>query len=1144
MPLKIVRCGLDSDSYSEYRQEMKRVADAEKVVLIVPDQYSYMAEKRMSADFGGTGLNNKYIYTFRQMKRTFLNLNDRRYLGKSGKNMLLKSIIQKEITEESIFFKSKNGTGFLDSLSNLISELKRYLITPDTLYAESERTDNKILKNKLKSIADVYSRFEEALRRGNFLDEEDDFSRLASVLNENKYFENSHIWVDLFFDFSPQHMSVLSAILRSGADVTIYLSAKKDGNVFKNSLYEFVEKTVTSFKNLCKKDGIEYTEVECGEKKVKKSAISELSQNFERVNFKYEKKAPEIKIFQAKEKYSEVLHTALKILDLIREENFKYSDIAVVSSELEDYISFIEPIFYEYKIPYFSDYKVSMAEHPVAVLITSLFDILNNNSFSRDACMRYLRTGFIVSDRDADLIENHIIKRGIKGGMWNNSKYWTINEKKVFEDVTGSKIKSKENTYLDDLRKTVISPILRFSEKTQGKKSVKEMSVSLFEFISEIDLYEKLVKMIDRLNNDGRENEAFRFEQVWDLFVNICDQAVTALGDNEVSREEFYEILISGMAGCEINIIPSVTDGVLVSSVSRGVRDEVRALFVLGATKNKFPAVSVDEGIILDNEREEMTCDIAPSRKDIGVQAEFKAISLLSSPSEFLSLSYPVSDTGGVVPEPSQIISDLTQMFPFLDRESDIIENEELLYISSPEATIHKLLLKMADDKGLNPLWEKVREWYEKNGGFEEKLHLIDIVSEFKRAGAHLSSENAKLLYEDYTNYSISRIEKYFECPFGYFLNNGLKLREREEWKIGSTDVGDLLHWAVAEYCKTVDGEDSNQDKKKQNWLFLTPEKSEEIVSDIIKRAGETIELPEYDAGKTKNMLSRVEKALKKSVRVINLSMKNSKYLGAGYETEFSEREIKTADGSVMIKGIIDRVDIFEDVDSGKACIRIIDYKSGQKGYSLERILNKVDLQLAVYAIAAMDMYKNKEFEGFSGELEPVVKGIFYDKINKNLVECAYTQSHFADDAWILESKLDGVIFAEEIGKGKSAYFDTADAENMDYEIATQGKSQYLKAEKKEKGQGLNKRKSSAQSDKERDAILRLVKDSLVGADLKIKSGDIEVSPYKYTSNTDSACKFCPYSVICAPDREKSPCRKREKTAKEMLLEIMGGEEL
>lgn len=1144
MSLKIVRCGLNADEYKEYLEDMKKVPESEKVILIVPDQYSYMAEKRMSEAFGGTGLNNKFVYTFRQMKRTFLNSNDKRYLTKSGKNMLLKSVIDRVIDEESIFFASKNGSGFLENIDAFLGELKRYCILPNDIYKECEETESKILKNKLKTIGDIYSEFEKSLKNGNFLDSDDDFLRLAERLSTNGYFKGAHVWVDLFFDFSTQHLGVLAQILKSGAEVSVYLPAKKDKDVFKNSLYEFTEKTVFSLIRLSEKTGTEYQEVSSNSVRNVSPAIFEYAENFENTDFKYEKKADEIKVFQAKEKYSEVLHLALKISDLIKEDNFKYSDIAVACGELEEYISFIEPVFFEYKIPYFSDYKVKMSENPVAVLLTSLFDMIDNNSFSRDACMRYLRTGCIVLDSDADMVENHILKRGIRGSMWQNSKYWTVSEKKVFEDVTGSKIKETEDTYLDDLRKTIITPVMDFCEKTKGKKTVRFMCEALFDYINDIGLYQKILQMVERLNSDGRENEAFRFEQVWNFVVEITEQAVSALGDMTVSREEFFGILMSGMSGCEISIIPPVSDGVSVCDISRGVTDEVKALFVLGATKNSLPKIPKSEGILTDDERELLNCDMAPDRKILGAQSEFKAVSLLTSPSDMLFISYPVSDISGETIEPSQMIYDLFDKFLYLDRETDLVENNELLYISSPEATIHRLLLKLKDENELNPLWERVREWYEKNGGFEEKLSLIDKVKEYKKVSAHLSEENARLLYEDYTNYSISRIEKYFSCPFGYFLNNGLKLKERDEWKIGSTDVGDLLHWAVCEYCKTVDGEGDDILKRKENWDNLTEAQSGEIVDFIIEKAKSQIELPEYEAEKTKNMLMRIKKALKKSVKVINLSMKNGKYSGAAYETEFSEKTVKNALGEVKIKGIIDRIDIFEDFDSKKAYIRIIDYKSGEKGYSLERVLNRVDLQLAVYAIAAMDMYKDKAFSGFSGELEPVVKGIFYDKINKNVVECSYSEKDLADDAWLLKSKLDGVIFTAEIGNGKSAYLDTKDAENMDFEIETNGKSRYLKAEKKLKGQGLNKLKSSAQSDNEKDAVLRLVRDSLIEADKRIKSGDIEVSPYKYGSQKDSACKYCPYDVVCASDRAKAPCRKREKSAKEILGDIMGGEEL
>lgn len=1138
--LKVIRCGLNSDEAREYIKNMHDIPKDKKVVLIVPDQYSFMAEKKMSKEFGGTGLNNKFVYTFRQMKRTFLNLGDKRYLGASGKIMLLKSILNRVIDEDSIFYASKNGRGFSENLSNLISELKRYCISPEMLFCEADKTDNKVLKNKLITIANVYSEFEKKLKDGDFLDNEDDFLRLSAELSDNGYFKDAYVVVDKFTDFSPQHIRVLSAILRSGAEVNIYLPAKTGGEIFEGSLYEYPEKTVNSLKKLCEKEGflLEISEAEF--KREMKPAILAYSENFENSTFRYEHQAHEIKLFQAKEPYSEVEAAALKICDLVREEGFKFSDIALVCGELDSYISFVEPVFREYGIPYFGDYKVSMTEHPIAVFLSSLFDILENNSFSREACMRYLRTGFSVSDHEADLIENHILKCGIKGSMWKNPKYWEIKERKVFDSIT-NEAKAVTNTYLEELRQKAISPVLRFYDATKGRKTVREMCEALFEFMGNVGLFDKISKMVDKLNSDGNENEALRFEQVWNFIVEITEQAVRAVGDEKINREEFSELLFSGMGGCEISIIPSVADGVLISDAARGVNDDIKALFVLGATKNTLPKLDSSEGILSDAEREELECEIAPTKKKVSAQSEFKAVELLSAPSDYLYLSCPVSDISGELFEPSQLINDLEESFLKLDKQSNLIESDELLYISSPEATIHKLLLKLSDEKNGNSLWDAVRRWYEKNGGFEEKLKLLDKVREFKRLKAALSAELAKSLYADYTSYSISRIEKYFECPFSYFLDNGLKLKERKAWEIGSTDTGTLIHWAACEYCKTVDDGVVAPEEKAANWKSLTPEMSEKIIDDIMKKAEKLLEVGEYDAEKTKNVLHRIKKALQNSVQVINLSMKNGKYTGAAYEVEFSEKEIKNADGSVKINGFIDRVDIYEDFDSGKAYIRIIDYKSGKKEYSAERVLNRVDLQLTVYALAAMDMYRAKMFPGYSGELEPVVKGVFYDKINKRAVKCDRQSAAEAKEKHITGAKLEGTVFSEEFKNGNNTYFESFDAEAMDYEIAALGESRFIKAKRKENKSELSKVSSAVESEAVKEIMLKTVRDGLITADKAIKSGDVEVSPYRKDHSKQSACIFCPYKIICAQDLEKGEYRKREKTKDEIINEALGG---
>ena len=197
-------------------------------------------------------------------------------------------------------------------------------------------------------------------------------------------------------------------------------------------------------------------------------------------------------------------------------------------------------------------------------------------------------------------------------------------------------------------------------------------------------------------------------------------------------------------------------------------------------------------------------------------------------------------------------------------------------------------------------------------------------------------------------------------------------------------------------------------------------------------------------------------------------------------------------------------------------------------------------MQLMVYSIAAIEMYKSGEFEGFSGELEPEVKGVFYDKLRNDFVECDFGAASDVSELLIEKLRLDGVVFSREGYEKTTKYLDSSDAENMDYEISAYGASKFLKIVKKAKSAGLDRRRSSAESDELRDAILKYVKDGLIEADINIKSGDVEVSPYKYKSQSGSACEYCPYGQICALDREKGPCRKRERSKKEITDEILG----
>src|SRR5699024_8675341 len=105
----------------------------------------------------------------------------------------------------------------------------------------------------------------------------------------------------------------------------------------------------------------------------------------------HERYTEDICVFQALNEYSEIEYTARDIIKLVRDKNFRYKDIAVITGDLEGYQSLIQAIFTEYDIPYFIDKKVKVENNPLVVFILSSLEILNKN-WSYESVFRYLKT--------------------------------------------------------------------------------------------------------------------------------------------------------------------------------------------------------------------------------------------------------------------------------------------------------------------------------------------------------------------------------------------------------------------------------------------------------------------------------------------------------------------------------------------------------------------------------------------------------------------------------------------------------------------------------------------------------------------------------------------------------------------------------
>ena len=66
----------------------------------------------------------------------------------------------------------------------------------------------------------------------------------------------------------------------------------------------------------------------------------------------------------------------------------------------------------------------------------------------------------------------------------------------------------------------------------------------------------------------------------------------------------------------------------------------------------------------------------------------------------------------------------------------------------------------------------------------------------------NINKETIEKLYGNTLNASVSKLEKFAQCPFSYYLQYGLRLKEKEELKVQNFDTGSFMHEAIDEFFK------------------------------------------------------------------------------------------------------------------------------------------------------------------------------------------------------------------------------------------------------------------------------------------------------------------------------------------------------
>ncbi len=995
---------------------------------------------------------------------------DANHLSKPGKDMLIFDLLTKEKNNLNFLGKSEKN---VEIVNRMFTEFKKHNVLVEDL--KNANVQSEYTNLKLKDISNLYEKYENRLK-DNFMDENDSLSLLAENLDKTNIFDSSLIYIDEFLGFTPQEYKVFEKLINKAQEITVGVCVDNLQNISskENDIFYFNKVYAKKIIEIAKKVGSEIDEVFLDETiRFKNEELKFLEENLYALNKKYDKDIKNIKLFLANNPYTEIEYVAQNIHSLVKKSGYHYNEIGIIAEDLEKYSEDAKAIFNKYEIPLFIDEKKELNQNILIKFIIAMLDVFSKN-WSYEAIFNYVKTGLLdIKLEDLYVLENYCSKWGIKGKKWYDKEF-------SYEEINDKQEK------LEMLRKQIVNPLIEFKNKVSKNKSATEITKEIYNFIIDNKINEVLDRKIKEYNSIEISDE---YNTSYKLLTSVLEDICMVFKDEKIGFERYKEILQIGLSSCELGKIPATQDQVVLGDTERTRSNKLKVVFVIGINDGTFPKVNRMEGYLNDADRAELDnigINIAKNSVDSLYEEQFNIYRTLTTPEELLFLSYTGTDKQGLSVRPSILIKKIKRIFPKIVEESDIIERKYI--ITNEKATFEEVL-------------NLYKEYLEGKDIKEEEKDLLRYFyfldkKRFKRAvsgiyysnkSQDISKENIEKLYGNYLKTSVSRLESYRRCPFSFHLTYGLKLKEKEELKIGSIDTGSFMHEVIDLFFKEIDDKNLN----------IKEVTEDEILKIVNKIVSELLETSRYyifsSSAKFRLLTRRLKKVVYQSICYIVYSLKYSDFKILGHEVEFSSNgefkniKLEIDDKKLEITGKIDRIDTAKLSD--KQYVRIIDYKSSMKDLDLKQVEAGLQIQLITY------------LDAISEQTDLTPSGILYMGLIDNVVKNAKNLSEEEIENKIRNNfKMKGLILA-----------DISVVKMMDNKLET-GASDIIPVYISKDGT-LSEKRSSVISKEDFDSLQKRVKDIIKEISKEILRGKIEIKPYYYNKKT--GCDYCVYKTIC-----------------------------
>ena len=1123
-------------SHRIYEEIMQRAAEepGRNFLIIVPDQFTMQTQKDLVMRSDRDGILNIDVLSFGRLSHRILEevgTKEMPVLDDTGKSLVLQKVAADLKEQLPAMGSLLHKQGYIHEVKSAISEFMQYGISTqdmDKLITSAQKRG--ALAMKLKDLKTLYRGFQDYIR-DHFITTEETLDVLRRSLSKSKILKGSVVVFDGFTGFTPIQNRLIQELMRGCAEtiVTVTIGVgedpyKMDGE---QKLFHLSKKTVADLEKLAAEAEVERGEdlfVKGGPNRFAKApALHYLEQNLFRYQYEpYAGEQQEIHMFEALSPREEVHQTALYIRHLIREQGMTYRDIAVVIGDLEGYASYVETEFGQLEIPCFLDRTRGIVLNPMIEYIKSALQLYIKD-FSYDTVFHFLRSGMSdISREEIDELENYVIRTGARGYR-TYSRLFTRRTEELQENAEGSE-QAEEKTMerLNRIRQQFMDAVEILHMGSQEKAG--DYVSHLYDFLEQNQVQQKLLNYQQQFEKEGDLSRAREYAQIYRLVMDLLDQVYELLGEEEISRQEFADILEAGFGEITVGTIPQNVDRIVVGDMERTRLKQVKVLFFLGVNDGSIPKNASKGGIISDMDREfliESGTEMAPSpRQQMYIQRLYLYLNM-TKPSEQLYLSYAKVNSEGKGIRPSYLIDTVRKLFPAM----------------SVEYPQNRSRLEQIEGRqeGARYLAEELREYVEGTLPEEERqdFYLMYRAYEADAAGrdlltraafrryreSGLSRIVARALYGQQLENSVSRLETYAACACRHFLQYGLSLQEREEFGFEASDMGTVYHAVLENFAGKL--AESNL-----TWWDFTEDFAAKAVKESVEAYAATYgETVLYSSARNEYAITRMSRILTRTVLTLQKHLKQGSFQPDDYELSFRFAEDLDSihvdlseDEKMHLQGRIDRIDVSEDAEH--VYVKVIDYKSGNRKFDLAALYYGLQLQLVVYMNAAMEMESRKH-----PDKEIVPAALLYYHIDDPTIETPVELTDEQINEQILAKlRMNGVVNS-----------DLEVVERLDRYM--QDKSVVIPVEKKK--DGSFSARSSVLSREEMQLISSYVDAKIRSIGREILDGKIAANPYE--KGNEEACTYCAYKKVCGFDGSIPGYEKRqlEDLDKQALMQRM-----